>query len=603
VIASQSQAPRSIVAPHDAWVLRIGRDDIDLHGPGVVADGNLRVFWVGDLHNATDLARACDGDPAAAPEQLVCGAMARRGVAAVLPTLRGRFAVAVVDRRAARACIARDPLGTYPVFHTTTSRGVAFAPDIATLLREPGVSSELNRVAIADHLCKRWPSREETFYAHVQRLPPGWQAIVTPGGLRTERYWHPVGDTIDWVPDDEVDRFDALLDQAVGRGLSTGRAGIFLSGGFDSVSVAAVAADHARQAHRPTPLALSLAFPDPSCDERLIQTSVAKALNLPLHISPFANAAGPRGLLAEGLALNAGLDAPLFNSWMPAYLSLIRQARLDGVSTILTGEGGDEWLGASPFLAADLILKADLRGLVSMARTWKASYRQTWPVVVHGTLWRYGLRPLLGMACSIAAPEAWDRWRAAKVVASSPSWLVDDPALAAQQFARALASVTPARPVGGFYQRESRMTLDLVLNSWLFEEQHQLGRRMGVRYVHPYWDADLVAHVYRVRPERLNDQYRTKALVRRTLARRFPSVGFERQRKAEALGFFASIVRSEAPVLGESVSDFRGLAALGIVKPDGARAFMRAAWHGSPWESGQAWNLVNMESWIRSRVA
>jgi hypothetical protein len=109
-------------------------------------------------------------------------------------------------------------------------------------------------------------------------------------------------------------------------------------------------------------------------------------------------------------------------------------------------------------------------------------------------------------------------------------------------------------------------------------------------------------HLSRVRPERLNEHDRTKALVRRTLARRFPELGFERQRKVAAMDFFAGILRTEGPALGEAVADFQGLAALGIVIPTAARDFMRRAWTRSPREAGHAWNLVNMETWVRRHL-
>ena len=87
-----------------------------------------------------------------------------------------------------------------------------------------------------------------------------------------------------------------------------------------------------------------------------------------------------------------------------------------------------------------------------------------------------------------------------------------------------------------------------------------------------------------------------------TVARRFPALGFERQRKVAAMDFFASILRSEGPVLGETIADFRGLASLDVVRPEGARRFMRTAWGQSARELGMAWNLVNMEVWVRQQI-
>ena len=67
-----------------------------------------------------------------------------------------------------------------------------------------------------------------------------------------------------------VERFQAALDRAVARAVDGGRAGIFLSGGLDLVSVAAVAADQAERSGHERPVALSLGFPDPACNEENI---------------------------------------------------------------------------------------------------------------------------------------------------------------------------------------------------------------------------------------------------------------------------------------------------------------------------------------------
>lgn len=138
--------------------------------------------------------------------------------------------------------------------------------------------------------------------------------------------------------------------------------------------------------------------------------------------------------------------------------------------------------------------------------------------------------------------------------------------------------------------------------SWLFEEQFAFGAQRGVRFVHPYWDPDLVAHMYRVPPERLNEGNRSKALVRRTVATRFPGLGFRRQRKIPAVQFFADLVTREGPAIAAEVDDFRALASLELVRPSAAREFLAATWGTSPKEIGRALNLVTMEVWLRKHL-
>ena len=76
----------------------------------------------------------------------------------------------------------------------------------------------------------------------------------------------------------------------------------------------------------------------------------------------------------KSLALNHEFAAPLLNTWQPAYLALARRARLDGVRTILTGEGGDEWLTVTPYLSADLIRRGALVELAQFFGTLLRSY-------------------------------------------------------------------------------------------------------------------------------------------------------------------------------------------------------------------------------------
>ena len=586
------------------WVLALEFDErgrARLEGVTCTDAGTVDVFVSGLIYDRADWIRelALDRDTSAA--QIVRVALIRYGFDAVA-RLRGSFAIAALDRRTETFRIYRDPLGSHPLFYTTSGGRLLCAATPRALLRQPGVPADLNRAALADHLCKRWPERQETFFSAIRRVPPGWVVEATSTRVVASRYWNPVGETIEWLSDDESDRFDSVLDRAVDRGLEGGPTGIFLSGGFDSVSVAAVAADRARQLHRPAPLALSLGFPDPDCNEQPVQTAVAETLNLSMRMLPFAEAAGARGLLAEALEMNAHLAAPGFNTWFPAYASLLRLATSEGVHTIFTGEGGDEWLGVTPFLAADLLRRFRFADAFRLAQATQRSYRPSWPSVLRNSFWRYGLRPLASMWMSRLSPERWDRSRANRAQAAIPPWVAPDPAIRRTQFDRALHSLAPADPAGGFYGRESKLLLDHPLTSWQFEEQFALGMPLGVRFVHPYWDPDVLVLAYRTRPERLNLGGRSKGLVRETMARRFPALGFERQRKVTALNFFSNLARAEGPPLGEAHADFRALSALGVVDARGAREFMRSAWSGTPHQIGRAWLLVNLESWARHQL-
>src|SRR5207244_12601669 len=126
----------------------------------------------------------------------------------------------------------------------------------------------------------------------VKRVPPVHSIHDGSRSRRVYRYWDPAppGEQIEWITEDELERFDLLLDQAVNRCLDCGPTAIYLSGGLDSVSIAAIAADNSRQKGMGPPLALSLVFPDPECNEEETQRSVAKDLGLPQILMDFDSA-------------------------------------------------------------------------------------------------------------------------------------------------------------------------------------------------------------------------------------------------------------------------------------------------------------------------
>src|SRR5205085_1592939 len=158
--------------------------------------------------------------------------------------------------------LARDPLGAHPLFYAETDTGLFLSPSTNALVQEPQVPGRVNRALVADNFCRRWPIPDETYYEEVKRVPSGHIVRIRDGSVERRRYWDPSppGQPVDWADDDEVEQFDSLLDQAVDRCLSVGPTGIYLSGGLDSISVAAVARDRTALHGVPAPRALSLVF-------------------------------------------------------------------------------------------------------------------------------------------------------------------------------------------------------------------------------------------------------------------------------------------------------------------------------------------------------
>jgi asparagine synthetase B (glutamine-hydrolysing) len=591
----------STEATNDSWVLSLSLDEPGRQLPGGVRwakRGPLLGFFHGLLFDREVLA---DSTGQHSDADLVLRAY-ERGGEAVLSRLRGSFVIAIIDPARNIAIVARDPVGSHPLFYVETAGRVLVSLTPQSLLDQSGVSRDLNRAALADLLCFRWPDRHETFFAAVRRVPPGWRAVISSGRIHLDQYWYPSPENspVQWLTDQEAARFDEVFERAVSRCLHNGSTGIFLSGGLDSISVAAVATDCAHRAGQDPPLALSLGFPDPSCDERLRQTAVARDLGLRQYLLGFDDALGGRPLLEASQELNKTMSAPLLNPWAPPYLALARRASLDGIRTILTGQGGDEWLTVTQYLAADLIRRGDLVELAQFFATLPRSYQLSLLPLVRATFWTRGLRPLVGMARHRLMPGLHRASRLRRLLAGDPAWVSPDRELRAEQRHRAEGNLADPDPPHGFYERDLRVTIDY--GSWELEEQYEWGRRIGVRFLRPFWDPDVVEMLYRMPPRKLNEGGRAKGVVRHMLARRFPGLELERQRKVLASSFYRSLLLRDGPALAERVGDFPALSALGVVDGRATRAFVLDGLKQPGSQLDRRWIPVTVETWVQSQI-
>jgi len=522
--------------------------------------------------------------------------------------LRGSFALIIWDTvREVFLCL-RDPLGSCPMFYAKLDDGLLVSTSIDVLLAQPRVSSSLNRAALADFLLDRFPINEETYFNAIKRVTRG--DVLRINGARQDSYcyWDPAPDgTVNWIKPEELDRFDELFDRAVSRCLSFGPAAIFLSGGLDSGSVAAVAADRSRAEGLPKPVALSLVFPDPKISEEVVQRTVATQLGLPLIVKPFYEAVGAKGLLQPALELSASLPSPLLNTWWPAYYGLAQEGAKRGCRVILTGNGGDEWLTTSPLLAADYLDDFDFAAVYRLWKSIRRSYHEPTFALFRNLIWRWGIQPLLLPPAHriVKRVAPWAITLRHRVVQTVPKWLAPDSALRKELEQRRHRPVPDKRQApDSFYLRSARTALDIPLISMVAEEAFNVGQRLGARELHPFWDADLVDLLYRTPPVLLNNGGRNKGLVRSTLARRFPQVGFNEQRKMGASSFYASSIYREGAEALRQLGEIRILADLGVVDRLGLRTMLEGILARQP--EGQAyhiWKVLNLESWARAHAS
>ncbi len=585
---------------------------VDCAPPVCAEHAETSVIFAGALFNSAEL-RAELGDlliPASNDAELILAGYLRWGQD-FLARLRGMFALIIWDSLHEILLCVRDPLGSHPLFYADGRDGLLVSPSIELLLQHPHVSRALNRPALVDLFVDRYPKLEETCYEAVSRVPPGHVLRVAGDGRRAFRYWDPAPNgEVEWLKPEEVARFDEVLDRAVSRHLNQGPACVFLSGGFDSVSVAAVATDRSRTEGAQKPLALSLAFPTPDTNEEVVQRGVAAQLGLRQVVKPFFEALGSEGLLSPALELSKSLPAPLMNTWLPAYFGLAREGQRRGCEIILTGGGGDEWLTITPALSADMLRDGDFVGVYRLWQSMRRSFNRPSLALLRTCVWTFGLKrlwlPPAHRFVKQVAPWALKlRHRIIPAPWTLPKWLAPDESLR-REFDRRREEEDACKPTTkSIYFRDVRPALDHPIVSQEAEEVFEVYQRLGMRFLPPYWDADVIELLYRTPPLMLLHNGRNKGLVRASLARRFPDLGFAQHRKIEATSFYASLIYRDAREKWEQLGGLRTLSELGIVDEDKLRPIIERLLAGR--QEGQnahrVWTVLNLETWARAHIS
>lgn len=264
--------------------------------------------------------------------------------------LIGDFAFVIWDQANRRLFAARDPMGMRALYYRHEPSRILFATEVAQILAAPGVPVKLFEPAVAAHLVNVFDHLEWTFYEGVSQLPPGHVLSVGPSGLYTRRYWDFDPELRIEYPDDAqyAEHFLDIFKEAVGARLrSVKPAGILLSGGLDSGSVAATAGWLRRNGRHDTELhAYCWAYRElTQCDERHISSGIVSEYGFPINDVTAEDAHPLKDYPAHG----PHRDEPFIGHYQPLIERALARAQTQGMGPIFFGARGDLTMGVDIF--------------------------------------------------------------------------------------------------------------------------------------------------------------------------------------------------------------------------------------------------------------
>jgi len=257
--------------------------------------------------------------------------------------LDGAFAFVILDKKLNQLLVARDEIGTKPLYYYKHEGFYAFASEIRALLTYPNIAKVINKNAVATFFKFGYFKGEETIYTGILKVKKGFLTIIdihsgnsydTP--LRRkfqQKLPEPQTETELQI----IDKIEELLTESIlNRNSADVPVGILLSGGYDSATVAAILQKNQSKRIK----TYTVGFDGESINEAPHARKIAEHLKTNHHEFNL-DATTAKDILEK---LPAIFEEPIGNSGAIPLLFIAEKAHTD-VKVLLSAEGGDELFG------------------------------------------------------------------------------------------------------------------------------------------------------------------------------------------------------------------------------------------------------------------
>jgi len=257
--------------------------------------------------------------------------------------LNGMFAFALWDEQERTLLLGRDPLGIKPLYYAERDGSFAFGSEITSVLSSGIRRVDLNPRALESYLRLLWVPEPLTLFDGIIKVEPG--TLLSWDGQRivTQSYWDVPRPSPEPLDEQETrERMRSTLRAAVARQLrSDVPVGAFLSGGLDSTSIVALAAEVGARSLRSYAIGFASAdrAEEGAVDDLHYARLAADAFDIPhqeIILSPDVTELLPQ--------MVRHLEDPVAD---PAAINcyLICKAARETSTVLLSGTGGDELFG------------------------------------------------------------------------------------------------------------------------------------------------------------------------------------------------------------------------------------------------------------------
>jgi len=324
------------------------------HQPMATAQNQYVITYNGEVYNfrelRTELETLGHQFRSCSDTEVVLYAYMEWG-AECLNKFNGHFAFAIWDKLKQELFLARDRLGTKPLYYGWVGKSFAFASEIKAIRTLPGFSNPINRAALALFMCHNAIPSPYSIYENIYKLLPGKWMTISQKDVRchslpeSNTYWRllDVGHaglsqraqfTNDLATMAILEK--SLLKAVQDQMIADVPLGAFLSGGIDSSLIVAL-----MQAQSSVPVkTFTIGFHEHVFNEAPYAKQVARHLGTD-HEELYVTDSDTLAVIPQ---LPSIYDEPFSDSsQIPTFL--ISRMAGNKVRVVLSGDGGDEMFG------------------------------------------------------------------------------------------------------------------------------------------------------------------------------------------------------------------------------------------------------------------
>lgn len=312
------------------------------HQPMYSADNRVAVVFNGEIYNHLQLRRQLEDYPfrSNSDTEVILAAYLRWGSECV-KQFEGMYAIALYDRESEELYLLRDRIGKKPLYYWLEDGNLVFASELKAILNCSYFNRQINLKVLPRYLVQSYINAPETIFMNVLKVEPGSIVRFRRGEISHYKYWS-IADEFHKGFNHRSKSYNEtkmelcnLIKKAVRkRMIADVPYGCFLSGGYDSSLVAAIAQQELGKDKLRT---YSIGFEEDDYNEAPQAKRIAEYLGTD-HQEIYCS---EKDMLDLVECIPVYFDEPFADSSQIPSMLISQFARRD-ITVALTGDGGDE---------------------------------------------------------------------------------------------------------------------------------------------------------------------------------------------------------------------------------------------------------------------